>query len=915
MKVIFDGVLGRIREQDPGHDAVNPFKGWFDAVITGEDGSKVIASETENLPANPQKGDFAYVKTLDISGTSPTQTETLIAKIYECATAGTWSDSGMTADTSKVQTFKTGQEVNETSIDNDLANPVFGAIPTAEQALQLKAKLQGTTAKENNQYSFEIKTGFVNDQGNLVGRDDERNKTIEIEIPAGSNNIRFLGFLRIPPPGWNYIPGYCFIHYENGSIVKDAHYIYDVGISELPNEYSCVVPSSSTHVMITLSYFWFVDMSSQFYCYFRTGYPALNHGDVIDNLDSNEIHLPLSANMGRQLKQQEEDDANELRNWKPIDITPYTQQGWINPDYPAILNTKAGYSRSAIIPISVFTSDKLKVESKSGLYTEIAFIEALEDTVWDQFNVKAVTYAGSTSLDRIIANTTRYYSIPQGTNYVYLLIKTNESSGSYRIPAFFGESYSLAMDVYKKFDEIDVKLSGTSATEEKYNVVTSTDLHNGYLQSDGSIAGTSSSNIQYVQINVQGYTGVRFNGFQRQSGNSYCGFYDENDRLIGSTTRFDIASPTSFKEYKLPIPDGAVSFKTVYKSSAITGLPDVFYCYLQSGYPAACKFKNDVYIGNYDVKTEITDSDNDLMTGRAVMDSMIPKMYNPKVDLMKQGLKILDVGNSYTQDTTHYLRYIIPDVLKTGFSLYKYIRPSGSFKTALDCYNGIDTEGYYIVKEVGEDIATVEEQTSLNNDGGDKFRKLLNDTKWDIIIIHQESSAAVDYSQWQGDGAGGYLNEYIQLLRKTNPQAALGSMIIHSYAHRLGNAGPTLKRWRKIANSIKKFIAAYGIDFIIPYGTGVECLRLSTLNDGNDFSTDGTHLAEGIGDYVANCVYYQAVFAPRFGISILGNTWRKDIETPDAGEVSVTDDTAQIAQKAAMWATYNWYDVVNADDL
>lgn len=104
-----------------------------------------------------------------------------------------------------------------------------------------------------------------------------------------------------------------------------------------------------------------------------------------------------------------------------------------------------------------------------------------------------------------------------------------------------------------------------------------------------------------------------------------------------------------------------------------------------------------------------------------------------------------------------------------------------------------------------------------------------------------------------------------------------------------------------------------GIDFVIPYGTAVQNLRATSLNDGSDFSTDGTHLADGLGDYVAACCYWQSMFAPRFG-SIVGNTFRKtDLDENTKGVKNITDETASIAQKAAMWATYNWYEVVNPE--
>lgn len=76
-----------------GADAVNPFKGWYDS--------------SSNLPSNPIIGDYAYVKGAE--STDP-------AAIYKCTTDGSWSDSGRTADTSNVQTFASGEEVNGTKI-------------------------------------------------------------------------------------------------------------------------------------------------------------------------------------------------------------------------------------------------------------------------------------------------------------------------------------------------------------------------------------------------------------------------------------------------------------------------------------------------------------------------------------------------------------------------------------------------------------------------------------------------------------------------------------------------------------------------------------------------------------------------------------------------------------------------------
>ena len=67
-------------------------------------------------------------------------------------------------------------------------------------------------------------------------------------------------------------------------------------------------------------------------------------------------------------------------------------------------------------------------------------------------------------------------------------------------------------------------------------------------------------------------------------------------------------------------------------------------------------------------------------------------------------------------------------------------------------------------------------------------------------------------------------------------------------------------------------------------------------------------MAKGLADYTASCCYYQSLFAPRFGKSILGNTFRTT-GLSGVGVVNVTDDNAPIAQKAALLAPCNMWAV------
>ena len=287
------------------------------------------------------------------------------------------------------------------------------------------------------------------------------------------------------------------------------------------------------------------------------------------------------------------------------------------------------------------------------------------------------------------------------------------------------------------------------------------------------------------------------------------------------------------------------------------------------------------------------------------------------VDLKKESLRVLDIGNSYTDDATHYLPNIVrASGIPSDYSLYKITRGASSYKSWVDCYNDRDTKKYALSKLVGKDIEGLSRANGEIGDGS-LFRSVL-ETGWDLIIIHQRSNYATDYDSWLGTGDAGYLKEYIEILRHANPDATIGFMLIHSYAdHYSSNAGgSSLERWKKIAAATKRFIADYGIDFVIPYGTAVENLRASSLNDGSDFSTDGSHLADGIGDYVAGCCYYQALFAPRSGLSVIGNSFTKtDFDETAKGVKNISAANAILAQKAALAACEDMYSINNPDTL
>ena len=294
----------------------------------------------------------------------------------------------------------------------------------------------------------------------------------------------------------------------------------------------------------------------------------------------------------------------------------------------------------------------------------------------------------------------------------------------------------------------------------------------------------------------------------------------------------------------------------------------------------------------------------------------VSKMYNPPVNFHKADLKVLDIGNSYTQDAQTYLpRIIAASGIDTDFSLYRAFRPSASFKTWVDCWNDSDNENYSIDFCAGTSLGGISGSGSASD--GALFRKALQSVKWDIILIHQVSTYSYDYSLWEGDGAGGFLQELIRIIRVTNPQATIGYLMTHSYrgTYWANSEGSSYQRWRNIADATRQLKLEYDIDFIIPYGTAVQNLRASSLNDSYEFSEDGTHMGAGLGDYVAGCCYFESLLAPRYGVSIWGNTFRlTDLDESKGGRRNITDQTAVVAQKAAILATLDMWNVSDPDD-
>lgn len=310
----------------------------------------------------------------------------------------------------------------------------------------------------------------------------------------------------------------------------------------------------------------------------------------------------------------------------------------------------------------------------------------------------------------------------------------------------------------------------------------------------------------------------------------------------------------------------------------------------------------------------------------AVILSLVLSMYFPSALAVvtteatgsEEPYRVLDIGNSYTDDATDLLKGLVESCgIDMGkIRIYKFTRSSGSFKTWVDCYNGIDDQVYHFRRVLGAPIQTP--QGDADPYDATLLREVLEQETWDLIVLHQRSEYAPNYEQWAGEGAGGYLNELLAILHKLQPEAAIGFQLVHSYADNYeGNIDKSsFTRWQRIAASVQQLTNDYDIQLVIPYGTAIESLRESSLNNQTDLSRDGTHLGYGLAQYTAACTYFEALIAPLFGVSVLGNTFRHtclEWELADAKYqescIDVTDENAPVAQRLAIDAVSDPYNI------
>ena len=270
-------------------------------------------------------------------------------------------------------------------------------------------------------------------------------------------------------------------------------------------------------------------------------------------------------------------------------------------------------------------------------------------------------------------------------------------------------------------------------------------------------------------------------------------------------------------------------------------------------------------------------------------------------------LRVLAVGNSFTGDCTAYLKRLMVNLginlnkvvmsqIVRGTSSFEtwieYIENNSSFQHATACKENPYCE--VVIGQVRKD--NVQEMLAVG---------------WDIVIIQQSCALSGIFSTYSN------CDELVELLKEYIGNENLCVFYNMPYGHSTVEGEPFgYSDWKNYVNVTKRVVEKIGIDKIIPTGTAIQKARNTELTYGglyDNLTRDNWHVNSGTGRYIAACTWYEALFAPYFGVSVINSTLDiLETERPDNEEfinsfVAVTDDNRALCNQCAFYAIQEPY--------
>ncbi len=237
-------------------------------------------------------------------------------------------------------------------------------------------------------------------------------------------------------------------------------------------------------------------------------------------------------------------------------------------------------------------------------------------------------------------------------------------------------------------------------------------------------------------------------------------------------------------------------------------------------------------------------------------------------------MKVLAIGNSFSQDATRYLH----DIAKAD----------GEDLKVVNLYiGGCSLSRHY--KNMNNDAAEYEFEFNGQNTGIKvSIKQAVQSDEWDIITFQQVSGKSVDYETYQP-----YLARLAEYVRYHAPKARF--MIHQTWAYEQDssrlkdiNYNDSVKMFNDLKDAYSKAAADLGGVKIIPSGEAMQNLLKSGINK---IHRDTFHASLGLGRYTLALTWYESIMEK----SCIGNSFCDFDESVTEQEMSIAQESAHQA--------------------
>lgn len=250
-------------------------------------------------------------------------------------------------------------------------------------------------------------------------------------------------------------------------------------------------------------------------------------------------------------------------------------------------------------------------------------------------------------------------------------------------------------------------------------------------------------------------------------------------------------------------------------------------------------------------------------------------------------LKILGVGNSFTDDGMMYLPELLESAGIKNVVLGRLYIGGCTLQRHCEEY-AANAASYVYFKSTHNKWVEVSKHATLTQG--------IEDESWDIVVIQQASGVSGLYQSYMP-----WTNKLMDIIRLHNNNAGACIAWQQTWSYSADSSHPEFPRYQNNSQLMydaiiacnKQLLADTPIRIVIPSGTTIQNLR-KWKADAKDYTRDGFHLSHTLGRYAAACTWFQALIAPAMHTTVWGNPC-----TLQGSQYQITIEEAKACQDAA----------------